>query len=102
VRTAPRYRLFSLDGFPVLVEDAEHGRSLGAQVWEVADPRWSRIVESEPPEMTAASVELDDGRLIETLVGPLDWLEASGALDVTNFGSWKAYREAESSPPAPA
>jgi gamma-glutamylaminecyclotransferase len=101
-QTAPRYRLFSLDGFPVLVEDAAQGRSLGVQIWEVADDLWQRIVESEPPEMTAAQIELEDGRLVQTLVGPLAWLEDAGAVEVSEYGSWKAYREAESSPPASA
>jgi hypothetical protein len=101
VRTSSRYRLFSLDGFPVLVEDAEDGGALAAQVWEVGDELWQRIVESEPPEMTATAVELEDGRHVETLVGPLAWLEAAGAVEVTEYGSWKAYLEAESSPPAP-
>jgi gamma-glutamylcyclotransferase (GGCT)/AIG2-like uncharacterized protein YtfP len=101
-QTASRYRLFSLDGFPVLVEDAAQGRSLAVQIWEVTDELWQRIVESEPPEMTPAAVELDDGRRVETLVGPLPWLEATGAVEVSGYGSWKTYREAESSPPAPA
>lgn len=100
MRTAPRYRLFSLAGFPVLVEDAAEGRSLDAQVWEVTDELWARIVESEPSEMTPAAVELDDGRSVETLVGPLTWLESGGAVEVSGYGSWRAYREAESSPPA--
>jgi hypothetical protein len=102
VRTAPRYRLFSLDGFPVLVEDAAGGRGLDAQVWEVSDELWQRIVESEPPEMTPAAIELEDGRRVDTLVGPLPWLEAGGAVEVIDYGSWKAYLEAGSSPPAPA
>jgi hypothetical protein len=102
VRTAPRYRLFSLDGFPVLVEDAERGRELETQIWEVGDGLWRRIVESEPPEMTLAAIELEDGRRVDTLVGPLGWLDAAGAVEVTDYGSWKAYLEAGSSPPAPA
>lgn len=91
-RTAPRYRLFSLDGFPVLVEEAEDGRSIDAQVWEVPAELWARILESEPPEMVHGAVELDDGRLIETLLGTPDFVAASGGLDVSEHGSWKAYR----------
>jgi allophanate hydrolase len=102
VRTAPCYRLFSLHGFPVLVEDAEGGRSLDVQIWEVGDELWSRIVASEPPEMRAASVELDDGRRVDTLLGTFSFVEKSGGLEVSSYGSWKAYREADSSPPAPA
>jgi gamma-glutamylaminecyclotransferase len=93
-RTSPRYRLFSLDGFPVLVEDAEDGRSLEVQVWEVPDERWKRILESEPPQMRHAAVELQDGRTVDTLVGPRDWVEARAGLDVSEHGSWAAYRAA--------
>jgi hypothetical protein len=52
--------------------------------------------------MTPAAIELDDGRRVDTLVGPYQWLEAAGAVEVTDYGSWRAYLEAGSSPPAPA
>jgi hypothetical protein len=94
-RTAPRYRLFSLDGFPVLVEDAEAGHSIDVQVWKIPDELWQRILEQEPPEMLAGRVELDDGRRVETLLGSMPWVEARGGVDVSEYGSWKAYRTGE-------
>jgi gamma-glutamylcyclotransferase (GGCT)/AIG2-like uncharacterized protein YtfP len=94
VQTAPRYRLFDLDGFPVLVEDAEAGRSLAAQIWEVPDEQWAGIVASEPSEMVAAAVELAGGRHVETLLGTIPFVQAQGGLEVTAHGSWKAYRQA--------
>lgn len=90
-RTAPAYRLFSLDGFPVLVEDRASGRAIGVQVWEVPDGLWGRIVEQEPPEMVPGGVTLEDGRGIATMLGPREWVEARGGLDVSDYGSWKAY-----------
>lgn len=92
VRTAPRYRLFSLSGFPVLVEDVAAGRAIGAQVWQVPAALWADIVASEPPEMTGQAVELEDGRRVETLVGSLAFVEARMGAEVTEHGSWKAYR----------
>jgi allophanate hydrolase len=94
--TAPRYRLFSLDGFPVLVEDADGGRAIGVQVWEVPDELWQTIVTSEPEEMTHAAIELEDGRHVETLVGSLEFVTAQGGVEVTHYGSWKAYRDGAS------
>lgn len=91
VRTAPHYRLFSLSGFPVLVDDPS-GRSLAAQVWHVPAELWETIVASEPPEMTPHAVELDDGRRVETLVGTLAFVEARGGVEVTEHGGWRAYR----------
>lgn len=92
VSTAPRYRLFSLSGFPVLVEDADCGRAIGAQVWQVPAELWAVIVASEPPEMMHHAVELDDGRRVETLVGSLAFVVAQMGVEVTEHGSWRAYR----------
>ena len=90
-QTAPRYRLFDLDGFPVLVESPQGGAALSVQVWEVPEERWREIVASEPPEMRPAAVELDDGRTVGTLVGPLAWVEARRGVEATAHGSWAAY-----------
>jgi allophanate hydrolase len=94
-RTAPSYRLFSLDGFPVLVEEHESGCAIDVQVWDVPDDRWERILEQEPSEMVAGSVALEDGRRVETMLGPRRWVDARGGLDVSAHGSWRAYLEAE-------
>jgi allophanate hydrolase len=89
--TAARYRLFSLDGFPVLVEAAGDGAAIAVQIWDVPERDWDRIVASEPPEMLAAEVDLDDGRRVATLLGARSWVESKGALDVTRHGSWAQY-----------
>lgn len=94
--TAPGYRLFSVGGFPVLVEDPESGFAIDVQVWEVPDDRWERILEQEPPEMVPGDVALEDGRHVGTMLGPGEWVEACGGVDVSAHGSWKAYLAAES------
>ena len=94
--TAPNYRLFSLGGFPVLVEDLGSGCAIHVQVWEVPDERWQRILEHEPPEMFPGNVALEDGRRVETMLGPRDWVEDRGGLDVSAHGSWRAYLAAAS------
>jgi allophanate hydrolase len=94
--TASGYRLFSVGGFPVLVEDPESGFAIDVQVWEVPDDRWERILEREPPEMVSGDVALEDGRRVGTMLGPRKWVEARGGVDVSAHGSWKAYLAAES------
>ena len=89
--TAPSYRLFSLGGFPVLVEDQESGCEIDVQVWEVPDDRWEEILEQEPPEMVPGKVALADGRRVETMLGPREWVDARGGLDVSAHRSWRAY-----------
>ena len=91
--TAPRYRLFSLDGFPVLVED-EDGGALEVQVWDVPDKRWAEIVAGEPPDMVPGEVELSDGRRVATLLGTRAFVEREGGVDVTEHRSWKAFAAA--------
>lgn len=90
-RTAPRYRLFSLDGFPVLVEAPGDGAAIDVQIWDVQERDWEEIVASEPPEMIAAAVDIDDGRQVVTLLGARSWVESKGAVDVTGYGSWAQY-----------
>jgi allophanate hydrolase len=92
-RTAPRYRLYSLDGFPVLVDTGD-GAEIDVQIWDVPECHWQTIVDSEPPEMSAAAVELDDGREVDTLVGTRSWVESRGAVDVTAHRSWAEYLRA--------
>ena len=94
--TAPGYRLFSVGGFPVLVEDPASIFAIDVQVWEVPDDRWERILEQEPPEMVSGDVALEDGRRVGTMLGPREWVEARGGVDVSAHGSWKAYLAAES------
>jgi Gamma-glutamyl cyclotransferase, AIG2-like len=95
-RTAPRYRLFSLSGFPVLVEDHKSGCAIDVQVWDVPDDRWQRILEDEPPELVPGDVALEDGRRVKTMLGPREWVDARGGVDVSAHGSWRAYLAAES------
>jgi gamma-glutamylcyclotransferase (GGCT)/AIG2-like uncharacterized protein YtfP len=94
--TAPGYRLFSVGGFPVLVQDPASIFAIDVQVWEVPDDRWERILEQEPPEMVSGDVALEDGRRVGTMLGPREWVEARGGVDVSAHGSWKAYLAAES------
>ena len=95
-RTASGYRLFSLGGFPVLVEDPQSGGAIDVQVWEVPDDRWERILEQKPPEMVPGDVALEDGRRVGTMLGPREWVEARDGVDVSAHGSWKAYLAGES------
>ena len=94
VRTAPRYRLFSLDDFPALLERHENGVSIAAEIWEVPDGRWQALLLDEPPGYYVAAIELEDGRRIDGMAPPAELVAARG-MDVSSYGSWKAYRAAD-------
>ena len=62
VETAPRYRLFEVDGrWPALVED-DDGVAIAAELYEVEPEHLVRLAELEPPGWARAPAELADGR----------------------------------------
>jgi allophanate hydrolase len=90
VDTAPRYRLFEVDGrWPALLEDDE-GVSIAAELYEIEPAHLARLAEIEPPGWNRAPIELADGRTVEAFVGDPE-LRARGT-DVSEHGGWAAYR----------
>src|SRR5579859_83765 len=69
VTTAPRYRLFEVDGrWPALIED-EDGVAIAAELWEIDPAHLARLAEIEPPGWSRAPVELADGRSAGAFLG---------------------------------
>lgn len=91
-RTAPRYRLYSLEErFAALVEDEEGGISVPGELVEVPDERWAEIAATEPPGITPGPVELDDGTVVTAALGDPAYLREHG-VDITEHGGFAAYR----------
>ena len=90
VETAPRYRLWDVDGrWPALIED-EDGVAIAAELYEISPEHLARLVEVEPPGWVRSWVELADGRMVEAFVGEQS-MRARG-VDVSRHGGWAAYR----------
>lgn len=90
VATAPRYRLFEVDGrWPAVIED-ENGVTIAAELYEIDEPHLARLAELEPPGWNRAPVELADGRRTEAFLGDPS-LRARGH-DVSAYGGWAAFR----------
>ncbi len=90
VETAPRYRLFEIDGrWPALIEDAD-GVAIAAELWEIAPAHLARLAEIEPPGWGRAPAELADGRRVDAFLG--DPVLRSRGQDVSAHGGWAAYR----------
>ena len=89
VTTAPRYRLFEVDGrWPALIED-EDGVAIAAELYEIDEPHLARLAELEPPGWNRDAVELADGRRAEAFLGGQS-LRGRGR-DVSEHGGWAAY-----------
>ena len=92
-RTAPRYRLFFVDGkWPALLED-EDGRPIECELYECSEELLARLAQVEPPGWVRAPVELADGRRVEAFLG--DPALAARGVDVSAHGSWAAFVSSE-------
>ena len=90
VRTAPRYRLFLVDGWPALAEaDVRNGAAIAAELYELSEEHVGRLAGIEPPGWRRAPVELDDGRRVEAFLADEE-LVARGE-DISEHGGWAAF-----------
>jgi hypothetical protein len=99
-RTAPRYRLFSLDDrFAALVEDPERGISVPGEIVELPDERLPELAATEPEGLSFGPVELEDGRVVQAAVGDPAHLTAHG-VEITDYGGFVAFLRASGKMPA--
>ena len=88
-RTAPRYRLFFVDGlWPALVRD-DDGAEIDCELYECPEGLLEWLARVEPPGWNRAPVELADGRLVDAFLG--DAHLAARGVDVSSFRSWAAF-----------
>jgi allophanate hydrolase len=93
-RTAPRYRLFFVDGlWPALVPAGAAGAAIECELYECSEELLEQLARVEPPGWKRAAVELEDGRRVEAFVG--DAALAARGVDVSEHGSWAAFVSSE-------
>lgn len=94
VKTAPRYRFFSVgDRFPGLEPAADGGDSIAGELFDVSlDVLRSRLLPAEPPELELGAIELEDGRSVLSMVLRRPPTSYPELIDITAIGSWQKYR----------
>ena len=74
-RTVPHYRLHDVGPYPGLVEDADNGRAIAGELWEVDDAALARLDQFEGaplPGQQLANPEFTRGRVdIQGQPGPI-------------------------------
>lgn len=96
VRTAAAYRLYALATTPAkpgLARAASGGAAIAGEVWRLPVAGFARFVAALPQPMGVGPVTLDDGRSLTGFLCEAVALE--GAADITEFGGWRAYRDAQ-------
>jgi gamma-glutamylcyclotransferase (GGCT)/AIG2-like uncharacterized protein YtfP len=92
-RTAPNYRIFSIDDVhPGMYRVERDGISVPGEIYWLPDEVWARVEAGEPPGLYKGPVELSDGRWVDGILFP----EAMtvGQREITSFGGWREYSEA--------
>ncbi len=91
VRTAPIYRLYSIDDVhPGMFEVDDDGVSVVGEMYRMNDEIWPRVEAGEPPNLYCGLVQLDDGRSVNGILYPRELAETKFK-DISEFGGWRAY-----------
>ena len=96
-RTAPCYRLFALANTqppkPGLRRVAEKlPKGIEIEIWRLDDAGFGSFVAEIPPPLGIGTLELEDGTRVKGFLCEPIGLE--GARDITEFGGWLAFRQA--------
>jgi gamma-glutamylcyclotransferase (GGCT)/AIG2-like uncharacterized protein YtfP len=98
VRTAPRYRLYSIANVhPGMFEVDRDGVSVAGELYRVPDDVLRRVEAGEPPNLYRGLVHLDDGRKVEGILYPRELAEGIHR-DISNSGDWRAFCKFISAP----
>jgi allophanate hydrolase len=88
-RTAPRYRLYHVDGrWPALVP-SEDGVEVVCELYEAPEDLLAELAAIEPSGWSRAPLKLASGRVVEGFLG--DAALALQGVDVSAHGGWAAY-----------
>lgn len=92
VRTAPRYRLYSIgDVHPGMFEVESGGVSVAGELYRLPDEVWARVEAGEPPNLYKGPVRLEDGRTVDGILYPRALAEGRQR-DISELGDWRAYK----------
>jgi gamma-glutamylaminecyclotransferase len=97
-KTAPRYRLHSVrDQHPGIYEVAEGGISIAGELYDFTPEQHAHLMANEPPDLYEAEIALDDGTIASAMLYPRNLIEERGYEDVSQYGSWAAFKAARGS-----
>ena len=97
-RTAPEYRMWSInDDYPAMLRVRDNsGRSIAVEIWSVTPESLVKVFFGEPHGLSLGWVVLADGTKTIGVLAEADLVE--GQREITGYGGWRAYTEAEGIP----
>jgi carbamate kinase len=93
--TEPAYRLWSVrDDHPAMIHVTDDsGSAVTVEVWAVPLEGLSGLLQDEPPGLAIGKIQLGDGGTVLGVLGENALVE--GQREITEYGGWRAYIEAE-------
>lgn len=91
--TAARYRFYSVrDEFPGLYPAESGGQAVPGELYAMSYTTLrEQLLPREPVELELTVIELDDGNGSLSMQIRTDARNASGVVDISNDGGWRAY-----------
>jgi gamma-glutamylcyclotransferase (GGCT)/AIG2-like uncharacterized protein YtfP len=97
VKTKPLYRMHSAaDGWhPAIYPVPEGGIAIPGEVYEMTLADFDRLCAVEPPHLYPAEILLETGESAIAFFYPQELVEHYNWLDISDYGSWAAYKAAD-------
>src|SRR5581483_11702607 len=94
VRTAPIYRLYSIDDrHPGMFEVEQGGVSVAGELYRMPEAVLRRVEAGEPPNLYRGPIRLADGRQVDGILYPRALAEGRQR-DISDYGDWRRYTAA--------
>ena len=88
-KTAPRFRLFSIDDkYPAMIED-EEGASIDVELYELGEEMMQVVLSKEPDGLTIDKIRLIDEQEVYGVIG-LPYI-IKDHKEITSYGGWRNY-----------
>ena len=97
--TSDRYRLYALpNGIrPALIRDETGGAAIAVEVWSLPTTAVGSLLAGIGPPLGLGRIELSDGGWVGGFIA--EPVAIQGAIEITRFGGWRAYRASGSIAP---
>jgi allophanate hydrolase len=94
-RTAPKYRLFALQGGPPhrpgLIQVAAEGAAIEVELWAIPEQQLGSFLVGIPAPLGLGTIEMQDGRASLGFI--CEGYAAQTGVDISGYGGWRAYLE---------
>ena len=93
-KTRPLYRLHAAGNawHPAIYQVAEGGIAIPGEVYELTKEQFEQLAVTEPPNMYASDVVLEDGEVLTAFLYPRELVEKYNWIDISHYGGWAAYK----------